>query len=149
MIPAFSVARYLESLPHIGNVHPVRVTIGEESFLGAIYTSQHADQSTPSRRLYLLGETPAVWRKAGRTRQGESRLIFTFEDQDWYAGGGYTPFLLKPFKRPADFPAEIRQYHPFGHYFDISMWPTNQIGRIDKYDDKPRKRVPMNVEYLA
>ncbi len=176
MIPAWSVSAYLRTLPRVRTAKAVRVTMGTESFLGAYYTQANiytagmdavtrgqkriGDESYPDRRFYLLGETPKMWRNAGEGSRGESRLIWTYDGEDWTGCGGYTPHLIAPFGR-GDFRSEfgggdIRPFHPFGYWFDISMWPTNTLtphgepfGRVDKYDDRPRKRIPLNVEFLG
>jgi hypothetical protein len=174
-IPAFAVAAYLESLPGTEQVRPVEVTIARETFLGAVYVQDRpyeagmgavargkkaAGDPHYSRRFYLLGELPLAYRKAGKDRRGEAKLVFVWEAEDWYVAGGYTPHLLKPWKAPADFRnvfggGDLRPCNPFGHWFGLHCWPTNErtpdgdlIGPIDRYDEQKRKRERLVVTFL-
>lgn len=144
------VATYVNGLNGCRNARPVKVTIGEETFEGALYEHDgNWGHGAPDyqRRFYLVGEVSEVFRKGGKIRHGKNKIVFTFDGAEWYSGGGYTPYLLKPWGK-ADFinkfgGGDLRPYYPFGYMHDISEWPA-RYGKMDKL----RQRVPMGVEFL-
>ena len=174
MIPAFTVAAFLRSIDSVTRAVPVCVTVEKQTFLGAFYTQNNPytermdavqrglkKPGDPylSRSFYLLGEVPRVWRKAGQNKDGESKLVFVYDGEDWYAGGGYTPWLCRPYS--ANFISsfdgrDLHDFHPFGYWFHIRQWPTHELtpggtpfGPIDQYDEKSRPRCLLTVEQLA
>lgn len=133
---------WLESFGHF-NVKPIRVTItvGVEprkdrknprpaktlTCEGCSYQSEHFAGET--RLMLLSGEYKALTK----------RKCFTREDSEheWFVAGYAMPELA----------AERPEQNPFGPSIIVSAWNhTDQ--KIDHYEEKPYKRLKMQVEYL-
>lgn len=121
--------QWLASFGHT-NIKPIKVKIQVTTKKtvvcdGAEYQSKHFD----GKRLMLLtGEYKAI----------TNRKCFTRDDSDneWFVAGYATPELA--LERP--------EQNPFGPSIIVSAWDVG--GKIDQYENKEYKRLPMEVEYI-
>lgn len=120
------LVEWLQSLPDVRNVRPVKVAIGKETYEGAYYQQ--------GRRMcfYLLGHLPKTYRKSSH-----ECYTWTESPNEWYISS-YTDANC--------FSEEFKHHHPFGYMFQVSPWDVS--GKIDDYERRPYRRVPMAVKYL-
>lgn len=148
---------------------PVRVTIGEKSWLGALYCllltlrqncrvvhegPMAVGDQDRSYRLYLVGDRPH--KKSGHLYvydlPGEHRKPLEpcyAPDDEWYLasyweGDGRDRFSAE----------ELQRYHPFGPSFILCLHHIMNFGyykghKIDTFDERKAIRHPMTIEYLT
>jgi hypothetical protein len=118
------VAEWLRSLQSITVVEPITLTIGKQTWEGAVYTQGG------QRRYYLVGELPKTWRKVC-FRFGDSQL-------DWFVSG----YLQDP-----GLITRHKQYHPFGNNWMLKAWdiPDRPESTIDDHEPIPYKRIKATV----
>lgn len=147
---------------------PVRVTIGEKSWLGALYCvaqqfedfhrcvnegPMQAGEWDRNYRLYLVGARPHknsghlyVYDLPESHRKPLERCYAP--DNEWYMACYWEG------NRGRFTDAEINRYHPFGPSVILSLHQIMNFGtykdqKIDHYDGRPSVRHPMTVEYLT
>ena len=135
MKTARQVAKWLKSIHRTQSVRPCVVTIGTDSYEGAMYEcvgefvanqdaivrgERNVGDVYIQRSLYLVGVVPKVVRQRRRT-------CFTFEGQDWYLAAHSGPSTKTP----------------FGPFIIVSPWTCP--GKIDD-GQRPYRRVTMTVK---
>lgn len=103
------------------NVTPCTLIIGGLSYTGARYLDKLCHES-----FYFIGEPPYK-PKTCFTNQGREIYISSYMFGHRLA--------LHP---------EYAEFHPFGACFTMRAWPAGDT--IDKYEDKPYRRVPVILE---
>lgn len=124
---ASSVALWLTDLGH--EAQAVRLTIGNQTWEGAVYTNLKLDQDP---RYYLVGKLPKSY--------GRDKACYTLEgdEADWYV-----ICYMQDAKHLAE---RFRQYHPFGNSFSLGRWTSD--GKIDEYESGTRRRLPISIEVV-
>ena len=104
------VAEWLESLEDVTEVEPVTLTIGTQTWEGAVYTLRG------QRSYYLAGDLPKSY--AGQ------RTCYRLpgDDRDWYVACYMEADRLTP---------EFKQHHSFGANWMMRCWTVS--GKIDDY----------------
>jgi len=116
------VAAWLESLDTITDVEPASLTIGAETWEGAVYTQNG------TRRYYMVGPLPASF-----THDRRVCYLFDGDDRVWYIAG-----FMDDFTRLKDFQKEC---HPFGVHWILKAWEAPE--RIDA-GRKPYRRLEIS-----
>ena len=110
------VADWLSSLPGVTGVSPATLTIGKQTWQGAVYTQ------FGRRWYYLVGELPKSTPKTCYRFNGDSR--------DWYVACYMQRFAsLDEFQK---------RYHPFGNHWCLFAWDAP--GKIDDYETPYRRQ---------
>jgi hypothetical protein len=141
---AIAVADFLKSLDNIRDVRPCQVTIGKTAYFGARYTAiehyqpgmqavtngqkQVGDTSESDRFYLLMDKLPPSY-----TRR--PKPVYVFDDKEWYVSSYFDQ-------------DEQNEQHPFGKMFMLGAWEVPNGEKIDHHDRKPRKRMPVTVEYI-
>jgi hypothetical protein len=102
------------------------VKIGKHTFAAARYL----DKQHKEAHIYAIGMLPKTM---------ERKTCFPFDNQEWFRAGYIKPEGIKP---------EFAEYHPFGANFILMPWQVPSGEAIDKYEQKPYRRVPMTVSAL-
>jgi hypothetical protein len=144
------LAEWLKTLgPHILDARPVLVTIGNATLPAARYVQRvqppplAPNQATHDEtRFYVLGDVPKVAQRPGKA-------CFPFAGGEWFVAGGWCNWLLRLWHRETESdPADIRHRNPFGPWFAVALWDVPSGQKIDYFERKPYRRVPMAVETL-
>ena len=129
------VAKWLKSIRRTQSVRPCVVTIGRDTYEGAMYEcvgeyianmdaiirgERNVGDVYIQRTLYLVGNVPTVVRQRRRT-------CFTFQGQDWFLASHSDPNTKAP----------------FGAFITISPWTSTS--RIDE-GQQAYQRLPMTVK---
>jgi len=117
------VSEWLLSLGH-DNVSDIEVTIRNEKYIGARYTSKHHGDY---EFLYLLGTLPKCY-----IRQRKTVFRFDYDSRDWYVACYWQQ-------------DQLSRFHPFGKTFMISPWSVPDRTRIDQYERYTYTRVPATI----
>jgi hypothetical protein len=113
------VAEWLRSLDTISEVEPVTLTIGKESWEGAVYTQRGR------RRYYLVGELPKHY-----GRSPKSCYRFPETSDDWYVACFLDNY--------AHIEEVKKHHHPFGNNWIMMRWDVGDL-EIDHHRPKSGK----------
>lgn len=113
------LAEWLNSLPGVSDASPVSLTMGKESWQGAVYTQRG------ERRYYLLGKLPLCYGRYPKTC-----FQFDGDNRDWYVAGYMQSF--------ANLTEAQREYHPFGNHWLMLAWIAP--GKIDDHGPLYRRQ---------
>jgi hypothetical protein len=148
---AADVTTFLNSLPHIRDVRPVRLTLPaltakekpkpekfHEVYEGAIYTRE---EDRPA--IYLLGQPPSSYKFKVRLHGDvwEQKYVYRLpdDDHDWYVACHSDEKRLVP------------EYARLGPFFILGYWPHDHPGfdgeRIDHHGPM-RRRLNVQREWL-
>lgn len=124
------IAAWLENLLDTSDVKPVKVTIGNKTWEGAVYT-QHDEQ-----RFYLVGKLPKRYGKVCYLINEVAEIVKIWK-HEWFIGG-YREGL-----EPGQ-----KEDHPFGSHWLLVPWniPGDPESKIDDYEDTPHTRVYVDLE---
>ena len=157
MSVARELADYLASLPQVESAKPVQVTIGKNTYFGALYVETHEAQPTErvvqegpieagetlrTHCLYLLGKRPKLRRKNNVfvcDLKIDSERCYESSDE-WYIAGWYEGGISDVQRWGNN--VLIRHNKPmnFGYY---KGW---KIDTGDRY--APYPRIPMTIDPL-
>jgi len=143
---ATNLIKWLESCG-CHDVRPCRVTIGSETWEGAYYkrTLQYGNcdavrwglkkpEDTYTREsIYCVGNLPK-----GYKPKRSNKVCYPSVGFDWY--------IACYLNAPVD-DERMAQYHPFGLSFILMPWDIDTV-KIDSYEPKPYKRIPLQVDFL-
>ena len=140
MKTAHQVAKWLKSIHRTQSVRPCVVTIGPDTYEGAMYECvgeyhrrirMQSSEASARRATYTSSVRFTSWATCPRSCRQRRRTCFTFEGQDWYLAAHSNPGI-----KPAD-------RTPFGPFIIIDPWTCP---RQDRRRQRPYQRVPMTVK---
>jgi len=115
------IAEWLRSLEGTTDVEPVILTIGMQTWFGAVYTQRG------KQHYYLVGFRP-------HQRGPKTCYRFAGDDRDWYVACYMNNYN--------DLPPVPKSYHPFGNNWMMMAWDAP--GSIDN-GEKPYRRMKVTV----
>ena len=113
------VAEWLRTIFGVSDVSPVTLTIGKQSWEGALYKQDDA------WGYYLVGDPP---------RHTKTCYQFTENGRDWY---------LSAYQTDPVYLSECKEFHPFGKNWMMRAWTCKT--KIDAHTEYRRMVVRINV----
>jgi hypothetical protein len=139
---AIAVADYLKSLNNVKNVRACQVAIGKTVYIGASYTAideYKADMQAVINREKKVGDTSESDRfyllmdKLPPSYTRRPKPVYVIDGKEWYFASYFDQ-------------ADDNEQHPFGKMFILAAWDLPE--KIDQHDRKPRRRMPVTVDYF-
>jgi hypothetical protein len=131
------VVEWLRGMSEMIDVRACRVEIGDESWEGAEYVQRltpppgsRSTEAYDNRAIYLVGRLPKGY-------TGNKSRCYNVDGVDWYVSGYWSGSDDDAFDK----------YHPFGRNFMLRPWDTSDGQKIDHYEMRPYRRIPMTISY--
>jgi hypothetical protein len=141
---AIAVADFLKSLTNAKNVRACQVTIAKTVYVGARYTA--IDEYKADMQAVVNGEKMVGnFSESDRFYLLMDRLppSYTRRPKPVYVIDGKECYVASYFDQD-----EENEQHPFGRMFMLSAWEMPNGEKIDQHDRKPRRRMPVTVDYF-